>query len=120
MTVTQLVLAWTLAQPGITAALTRPKRPEHIEESAAAVDHALPIMGRIGRRTELPNASVWPSIGRTRLSPVSIRRPSTPRSLSAIVHARSATLISRTSTSRVSPGWAPTTSIGPVTGMPGV
>ena len=41
MTVTQLVLAWTLAQPGITAALTGPKKPEHIEDSAAAADRAL-------------------------------------------------------------------------------
>jgi aryl-alcohol dehydrogenase-like predicted oxidoreductase len=41
MTATQLVLAWTLAQPGITAALTGPKTPEQIEESAAAADRAL-------------------------------------------------------------------------------
>jgi aryl-alcohol dehydrogenase-like predicted oxidoreductase len=41
ITVTQLVLAWTLAQPGITAALTGPKKPEHIEESAAATDRSL-------------------------------------------------------------------------------
>jgi len=41
MTVTQLVRAWTLAQPGITAALTGPKKPEHIEESAAAADRSL-------------------------------------------------------------------------------
>jgi aryl-alcohol dehydrogenase-like predicted oxidoreductase len=41
MTGTQLVLGWTLAQPGITAALTGPKKPEHIEESAAAADRPL-------------------------------------------------------------------------------
>jgi aryl-alcohol dehydrogenase-like predicted oxidoreductase len=41
MTATQLVLAWTLAQPGITAALTGPKTPGHIEESAAAADRTL-------------------------------------------------------------------------------
>ena len=39
--VTQLVLAWTLAQPGVTAALTGPKKPEHIEESAVAADRKL-------------------------------------------------------------------------------
>ena len=41
MTATQLALAWTLAQPGITAALTGPKKPEHIEESAVAADRSL-------------------------------------------------------------------------------
>jgi hypothetical protein len=41
MTATQLVLALTLAQPGITAALTGPKKPEHIEESAAAAERSL-------------------------------------------------------------------------------
>jgi aryl-alcohol dehydrogenase-like predicted oxidoreductase len=41
MTATQLTLAWTLAQPGITAALTGPKKPEHIEESAAAAGRSL-------------------------------------------------------------------------------
>jgi aryl-alcohol dehydrogenase-like predicted oxidoreductase len=41
VTATQLTLAWTLAQPGITAALTGPKKPEHIEESAAAADRSL-------------------------------------------------------------------------------
>jgi aryl-alcohol dehydrogenase-like predicted oxidoreductase len=41
LSVTQLVLAWTLAQPGVTAALTGPKKPEHIEESAVAADRKL-------------------------------------------------------------------------------
>jgi aryl-alcohol dehydrogenase-like predicted oxidoreductase len=41
MTAAQLALAWTLAQPGITAALTGPKTPEHIEESAAAAGRSL-------------------------------------------------------------------------------
>ena len=41
MTVTERVLTWTLAQPGITAALTGPKTPGHIAESAAAADLAL-------------------------------------------------------------------------------
>jgi aryl-alcohol dehydrogenase-like predicted oxidoreductase len=41
LTSTQLVLAWTLAQPGITSALTGPKKPEHIEDSAGAADVVL-------------------------------------------------------------------------------
>jgi aryl-alcohol dehydrogenase-like predicted oxidoreductase len=41
LTATQLALAGTLAQPGITAALTGPKEPEHIEERAAAADRSL-------------------------------------------------------------------------------
>src|SRR5262245_49946975 len=41
ITSTQRALSWTLAQPGITAVLTGPKKPEHIEESAAAADRTL-------------------------------------------------------------------------------
>lgn len=36
-TVAQIVLAWTLAQPGITVALCGAKRPEQIAETAAAM-----------------------------------------------------------------------------------
>lgn len=36
-TVSQLVVAWTLAQPGVTVALCGAKRPEQIEETAAAM-----------------------------------------------------------------------------------
>jgi aryl-alcohol dehydrogenase-like predicted oxidoreductase len=37
-TVAQLVLAWTLAQPGISVALVGAKRPEQIEETARTFD----------------------------------------------------------------------------------
>ena len=37
ITVSQLVIGWTLAQPGITVALCGGRRPEQIEESAAAM-----------------------------------------------------------------------------------
>jgi aryl-alcohol dehydrogenase-like predicted oxidoreductase len=37
-TVAELVIAWTIHQPGITAALCGAKRPEQIRESAAAAD----------------------------------------------------------------------------------
>ena len=47
-TVAQLVIAWTIAQPGLTAALCGAKQPEQIRETAAAMgldltaaDHAL-------------------------------------------------------------------------------
>jgi aryl-alcohol dehydrogenase-like predicted oxidoreductase len=36
-TVAQLVIAWTLAQPGITVALCGAKRPAQIQETAAAM-----------------------------------------------------------------------------------
>jgi aryl-alcohol dehydrogenase-like predicted oxidoreductase len=36
-TVAQLVVAWTVAQPGITSALCGAKRPEQIQETAAAM-----------------------------------------------------------------------------------
>jgi methylglyoxal reductase len=36
-TVAQLVIAWTLAQPGVTVALCGAKRPEQIRETAAAM-----------------------------------------------------------------------------------
>ena len=36
-TVAQLVIAWTLAQPGLTVALCGAKRPEQIQESAGAM-----------------------------------------------------------------------------------
>jgi len=38
LNVAQLVTAWTIAQPGITAALCGAKRPEQIRESAAALE----------------------------------------------------------------------------------
>jgi aryl-alcohol dehydrogenase-like predicted oxidoreductase len=41
LSVAQLVTAWTIAQPGITAALCGAKRPEQIEESAAALRQPL-------------------------------------------------------------------------------
>ncbi|MFO0942389.1 MAG: aldo/keto reductase [Pirellulales bacterium] len=41
-TVSQLVIAWTLAQSGITVALCGAKRAEQIEESAGAIDIELP------------------------------------------------------------------------------
>ncbi len=40
-TVAQLVVAWTIRQPGITAALCGAKRPEQIGETAAAADWEL-------------------------------------------------------------------------------
>ena len=40
-TVAQLVLAWTIAQPGISAALCGAKRPEQITETAAAMHVSL-------------------------------------------------------------------------------
>ena len=36
-TVSQLVIAWTIQQPGITVALCGAKRPEQIEETALAM-----------------------------------------------------------------------------------
>ncbi len=80
----------------------------------------LPIMGRIGSRTERPNAIVFPSIGRTRLSPVWILLPSTPRSFRAMVHALRRHLDLTHLDQQGVAGFAPTTSIGPVTGIPGV
>jgi aryl-alcohol dehydrogenase-like predicted oxidoreductase len=40
-TVAQLVIAWTISQPGITSALCGAKRPEQIEETARAMDWRL-------------------------------------------------------------------------------
>ena len=37
LTVSQLVIAWTLAQPGISVALCGGRRPEQIRESAVAM-----------------------------------------------------------------------------------
>lgn len=45
MTVAQLVIAWTLAQPGITVALCGAKRPGQIAETAAAM--AMPLTPRL-------------------------------------------------------------------------
>lgn len=42
-TVAQLVLAWTLRQPGVTAALVGAKRPDQITETAAAKDLQLDL-----------------------------------------------------------------------------
>ncbi len=41
-TVAQLVIAWTIAQPGITSALCGAKRPDQIRETAAAMTLELP------------------------------------------------------------------------------
>jgi aryl-alcohol dehydrogenase-like predicted oxidoreductase len=40
-TVAQLVIAWTISQPGITSALCGAKRPAQIEETAGAMDWQL-------------------------------------------------------------------------------
>jgi aryl-alcohol dehydrogenase-like predicted oxidoreductase len=40
-TVSQLVLAWTIAQPGITCALVGAKRPDQIRENASAMSRPL-------------------------------------------------------------------------------
>ena len=37
-TLAQLVIAWTISQPGITAALVGARKPEHAKENAAAAD----------------------------------------------------------------------------------
>ena len=37
-TLAQLVLAWTLAQPGVTHVLAGARKPHHIRETAAAAD----------------------------------------------------------------------------------
>jgi aryl-alcohol dehydrogenase-like predicted oxidoreductase len=41
LTVAQLVIAWTIQRPGITAALCGAKRPEQIRETASAMDAVL-------------------------------------------------------------------------------
>ena len=41
LTIAQLVIAWTIQQPGITAALCGAKRPEQIAETAAAMGREL-------------------------------------------------------------------------------
>jgi methylglyoxal reductase len=41
-TLAQLVLAWTLAQPGVTHVLAGARKPHHIRETAAAADLELP------------------------------------------------------------------------------
>ena len=50
-TVAQLVVAWTIAQPGITSALCGAKRPDQIAETAAAMQLELTpeIMAAIDR-----------------------------------------------------------------------
>ena len=40
-TVAQLVITWTIHQPGITAALCGAKRPEQIRDNAGAADWTL-------------------------------------------------------------------------------
>jgi len=49
LTIAQLVIAWTLAQPGITVTLCGAKRPWQIEETAAAMNIVLPpdVLARI-------------------------------------------------------------------------
>ena len=42
-TVAELVIAWTIQRPGITAALCGAKRPEQIEQTAAAMNRTLPV-----------------------------------------------------------------------------
>ena len=41
-TLAQLVLAWTLAQPGVTHVLAGARKPHHIRETAAAADLEIP------------------------------------------------------------------------------
>ncbi len=57
-TVAQLVVAWTIAQPGITVALCGAKRPEQITETAAAMNLELSIdlLERINRLVDLQSA----------------------------------------------------------------
>jgi aryl-alcohol dehydrogenase-like predicted oxidoreductase len=42
-TVAQLVIAWTVSQPGVTVALCGAKRPSQIEETAAAMSVSLTV-----------------------------------------------------------------------------
>lgn len=53
-TLAQLVLAWTLAQPGVTHVLAGARKVHHIRETAAAADLALPdeVLGRLTRDLE--------------------------------------------------------------------
>ncbi|WP_437228178.1 aldo/keto reductase [Planctomicrobium sp. SH661] len=61
ITVSQLVIAWTIQRPGITAALCGAKRPEQIEETARAMqvqlspDHLAQIDQAIQDRGEVDN-----------------------------------------------------------------
>ncbi len=57
-TVAQLVVAWTIAQPGITVALCGAKRPEQITETAVAMNLVLSgdILDRINRLVDLQSA----------------------------------------------------------------
>jgi aryl-alcohol dehydrogenase-like predicted oxidoreductase len=61
ITLAQLVVAWTIQRPGITAALCGAKRPEQIRETAAAMSVRLSVeqLGRIdaaiAARGELPS-----------------------------------------------------------------
>lgn len=57
-TVAQLVVAWTIAQPGITVALCGAKRPEQITETAIAMTLELSddILERINRLVDLQSA----------------------------------------------------------------
>lgn len=50
-TLAQLVLAWTLAQPGVTHVLAGARKPHHIRETAAAADLDIPAadLGRLTR-----------------------------------------------------------------------
>lgn len=57
-TVAQLVVAWTIAQPGITVALCGAKRPEQITETAIAMSLELSgdILERINRLVDLQSS----------------------------------------------------------------
>ena len=61
ITLAQLVVAWTIQRPGITAALCGAKRPDQIRETAAALNVRLSVeqLGRIdaaiAARGELPS-----------------------------------------------------------------
>jgi aryl-alcohol dehydrogenase-like predicted oxidoreductase len=61
VTLAQLVVAWTVRQPGITVALCGAKRPEQIQETAAAMKLELTaeqlarIDAAIESRGELPS-----------------------------------------------------------------
>jgi aryl-alcohol dehydrogenase-like predicted oxidoreductase len=41
MTVSQVAIAWTLANPAVHVAIVGARRPQHVEESLAASDHSL-------------------------------------------------------------------------------
>jgi aryl-alcohol dehydrogenase-like predicted oxidoreductase len=63
LTVAQLAVAWTLAQPGVHCAIVGARRPDHIEGTAAAgdVDLSEDDLGEIDRIMEGSMAVGGPS-----------------------------------------------------------